>query len=125
MEKYLNKEPIDLMDSILQSTNELVNIMKSTKNQNKIIKIAFENINDFMETILMFLPDMLILNYEKSPKELLYSKFNNQYLSWQELSSNPVQFFMNWKEFMDVWDLYYNSYKTADNKNELLFFSLN
>lgn len=116
----------EIINSIVDSTNKLIPLLKSNQEINETIYSTVEQIFHFMRKALNILPEFLIAdkNLEALKIEII-SQFDDIALKWKNFSNSPEGFFLSWELFFLTWDIFIKSLKNVPNKNNIVFISMN
>jgi hypothetical protein len=116
---------IDIFDSIVDSTDELIKYIRSSKLSNAALIQVLDRVVVFMGEIIKLFPDMMPDKDEKSPLQKLNSSYKLQRDALKNISSNSVLFYLQWHNFKLQWNNYIINYHITDLNERAFFISLN
>ncbi len=116
---------IKLFDNIVNYSDELVRIMRSSKMRNSDIAVIMDSIIAFMGEVIRIFPDMINENTAKTPLQRLHIAYREQKSAWQNFHANPALFYLEWYNFHLQWNNYYLNYEFTETSENAYFISLN
>ena len=121
LEKHLK-----LVNSVIISTNDLVNSLKVTDAVDDVIYSTVSEIFNFLTKILRLTPELLISNFIHSLKKSdLNIIFDNVIYSWGDYMDNPEAFYDSWDEFYAKWNKFHRAIENINLSQQTIFLSLN
>lgn len=127
MENYAGFENhFKLVDSILKSTQNLVDLLSSKLELNDKLRSTVGEIFRFISKIINILPDMLVTqeNVPNRKKDLIRA-FERVVLSWELYPQEADEFVKSWDEFMELWDDFYSNMDNVNKSVRTIFLSMN
>ncbi len=127
MENYAGFENhFKMVDSILKSTQSLIDLLKSKYELNDKLSNTVAEIFKFISKIMNILPDLLVTQ-EKIPnrKQDLLRSFDRVVLSWELYPDNADEFFKSWDEFIQLWEEFYSNLSNVNKTARTIFLSMN
>lgn len=125
MEKNNSNSVIKLFDNIVNASDELVRLMRSSKVFNSQIAGVLDGIIAFMGEVIWIFPDMITENTAKSPLQRLHTAYKGQKSAWNKFPANPALFYLEWYNFHLQWNNYYLNYEFTESSENAFFVSLN
>ncbi len=115
-----------MVDSILKSTQSLIDLLKSKYELNDKLSNTVAEIFKFISKIMNILPDLLITE-EKIPnkKQDLLKSFDRVVLSWELYPDNADEFFKSWEEFIQLWEEFSSKISNVNKTARTIFLSMN
>ncbi len=127
MENYAGFENhFKMVDSILKSTQSLVDLLNTKLELNDKLSSTVGEIFRFISKIINILPDMLVTK-ENIPnkKQDLIRAFDRVVLSWELYPEEADEFVTSWEEFITLWNEFYANMDNVKKSARTIFLSMN
>lgn len=116
----------EIINSIVDSTNKLMSMLKMDLTLNSNVFSTIEQIFLLLKRVLSLLPDFLMVdkNIEKIKQDLMntYTLCNEK---WSEFETNPNNFFDTWDSFYARWVVFDKSVKEITSDRNVVYISMN
>jgi hypothetical protein len=115
-----------MVDSILNSTQSLIDLLKSKYELNEKLSSTVGEIFKFIAKILNILPDLLVTqgNIPNKKADLLRA-FDRVVYSWDLYPQDAEEFIKSWDEFITLWKEFYQNMDNVNKSARTIFLSMN
>lgn len=120
------EKQILIINTIVDSLEELIKILKMNTKINEQIHITIGEILKFMGKVLNNFPEMLI-----SKKKIMYNRhdilsfYDDILKSWENYFQEPEKFFNSFETFSIIWKDYQKFISKIENNSTTIYLSLN
>ncbi len=120
------KSQINLINSIVASTNELSSCLLNNSNLTPALHETITQILAFLNKTLALMPEILLTtSMHGTKKSDLILAFADVVEKWKNITHDPFGFVWSWSDFADKWNTFILALEDVRNSGNSIFLSLN
>lgn len=120
------EKQILIINTIVKSLDELVDILKMTNALSEQIYSTISEILNFLKRVLKSLPELLVSDVNvKYKRSDLLEEFEVMMFSWEYFMDEPEEFFEKYKSFSLLWKNFEATLKKIEKSGNTIFLSMN